>query len=266
MIAVAVPPAPEINWAATLGLSAGAIVVGLAALLWGRVIGRAMLMLAGAVGGFALSAHILPYAPNYPMLVKFGCTAGLAIVGLALARLIWAILGSSLFSGIACAALLGKPLLKLWKDVKPTFDSLAASGQMPTQEQVTTLSKAADAATQNVTLMVWLSILFIGLIPLVVGLLRPRLMTIFMTALLGGMAITGGLLGALIRYKPSVWDAAWAYWPVPLGLTVVLMTVGMVFQYHGALAADKKDDKREGAAPSDKPKPDEKPVAKKDAK
>ena len=98
---IPLPPLPEINALLAYGISAGGIIVGVIILLWGSRLHRAFLALTGAAVGVAIA---------YPLAQRFGfdlmVTRILAliilfVVGLLLARIIWAVLAGGVFASIA---------------------------------------------------------------------------------------------------------------------------------------------------------------------
>ena len=234
-------PAPPIQQipAWQLGLAAAlAVTVGVACLLWGRILHRALLMLAGAGAAYWLSVPLAGHSGLSLPVVRICAVLLLTAMGLILARIAWGLLGAGILAGLACLAVLPWCLHYAhpppWSAFGPTESLqqwLAEAGsclwamlQLQWQHQRIALIAAAGAAA--------------GL-PLILFLLRPRLAAIFMSALLGALLAVGGPAAAIGRASASLWAGAWKNWYVPAGLMAMLFVAGMIFQYRGAIAADR---------------------------
>lgn len=244
-------PAWPGGWAILLLIAA--LIAGGILLLWGRTVGRAALMLAAAAGAFCWAWDYVQTHPDYSMAVKFAATAGAAIAALVMARLIWALLAAASFSLLAGSLVLRQGFSGLWNDVWPQVESLLANQSTLPQAQAD-LQKSFATFDQPLSLL-WIVTGVVSVLTLVAGLLRPRLMVILMTSLLGAAAMVTGMVALATQVKPTTWNAAWLHPWIPLSLVSVGAALGMIYQYRSASAAEKK---AKQAADKDKPAAGEK--------
>lgn len=237
-------PAPPIDHipAWQVGLAAAtAIAVGAACLLWGRILRRPLVMLAGGGAAYWLSGPLAGQSGMSLPIARACAVLFLAVMGLILARIAWGLLAAGTIGGIACLAIL--PCCLQYAHPPPGFafepaeslpQWLTEAGrclwgilQFQWQHQNAALVVAAGAGA--------------GL-PLILFLLRPRLAAIFMSALIGAALAVCGSMAAIGRVSPSVWAGAWRNWYLPLGLMAALLVGGMIFQYRGAIAASRSEE------------------------
>ncbi len=242
-MAIAIPPAPE--WAPTLtyGLAAAGMIIGLAILLWGRIVGRGLLMALGACAGFFLAQPIVQQFPNYPMAIKFAATSVAAIGALLAGRIIWGTACGVVFAIVACIIAVPVAADALWRDIQSPIGAIMA-GSWPGSEQIDQLKGSVETFRDSVSAGMWAAILAALAIPVALGAFRPRLITIFGTGLFGAVGITAGLVLAATATKPAAWDVAWNRTYIPAGLFGLLLVVGVAYQYRSAFAADKKAKER----------------------
>jgi len=91
----------------------------------------------------------------------------------------------------------------------------------------------------------------VGLIPTMIGLWKPRFITIVMTSLTGATVVVGGSFLALIQSDPTRWPSVWSGLLIPLYIVGGLWVCGVAVQYSFALAAARKKKAREVARAQD---------------
>jgi hypothetical protein len=273
---------PPLQWGSTeYAVIAGAVVIGLLLMLWGRALGRAILGIAAAAAGVLLVAPLLaqvPFVKSFNLDFNIVRAAAGLIVGAAAmigARLVWGA-ASGAFLGLVVMALL---LIFVWPPAQsaaatrapaPTAtehsvrDALAHDAAKPTAAPATTLGAWSLNLVQSswhafITLwndkagiIVLALVLPVGL-PIVVGMIRPRFGAIFATSLLGATLLTLGVLALAIQLHPTVWDSVNSYVYVPVAVAALGLAIAMAYQYRSAKAAAAKAKK---AATPPAPKPD----------
>lgn len=229
----------------------GAIALGLALLLFGRLVWQLLSGLALAAGGvlaaqrFAGSWNVHPLIPP----VLLGLSG--AVLGVLLARLWWAVMLAALLAATAMT-------IALWRvgPIEP--------GAVEAMPAVETLAEwAGQAGWQAQRCLRWLwehhSLVALaagggaGLAALAVGLWRTVFTRIVLTCLIGATACVLGSVLLLAAFKRG-FDFSAGYRPfVLLGIGVVLGAVGMIYQYHSTRrggAAEKEEN--ESSAPKKK--------------
>lgn len=222
-----------------IGLVVVSALVGVALLLWGRVLHRALLVLValpvGLAGGWALG----PTIQVNPLVAGLVAGVALAVLAIVLARLLWAILAGLHVAGLVLAAMV------LWYlDAPLAASQPAGQGDVLAQGQV-----LAQQAFQSVfaehAAAICLATALSGLASLVVAFMLPRATVICMTSLLGAgkLSWTGGL--AAMLWMPSLSGHVSANPYVSGGLIGGLLLVGIVFQSAAELRARRGAAKRE---------------------
>ena len=246
MVEIPVPAMPVLEQPVAYALAAGAVLTGAILLLWGRRVHRVLLALAGAGAGWVL-AEPAAKAVNVDnrLLVAAAMIACLAILCAVAARAIWAIL-----AGASCGAAAGAAMvLRLLADQADAPKFQAKSPAL--SDWLTGLAEFAREAYQAVSAEHSAVVLAVAsgaaLVPLVIGLIWPRPVNIFMTALLGAVAMTKGLFVIAVKLAPSLWNGKWSDCRVPLGIAGVLMLLGLVCQGVGAARAARAA--RQGESP-----------------
>ncbi|MFB3892469.1 MAG: hypothetical protein ACE15C_10660 [Phycisphaerae bacterium] len=259
MTAIPTPPMPqmpqEVSGFILYGACAGAAVVALVLLLWGRTLGRVVLALAAAGAGVMLGGPLAVLLKAPPMVgqVALGITA--CALGLVLARPIWALFAAGLFESLALALIVSHylgvyeaknvPEFKLPEDVNTFVAWLAAFGTFSLEA----FDKVREANLGTLMIITVPA----GLLPLLIALMRPKTAAIFSSSILGGVLMTAALWLAAINVRPSLWPEDWWRFLIPTGVAVVLAIIGWVYQGHGELAAQREAaKKREEATPPKK--------------
>ena len=254
-MAIPMPPIESLP-AWQLGLTgAGAAVVGGIVLLWGRLVHRVVLMIAMAALAYCASPVLAAWTHLAPVVARGAAVLAAMILALVLARLIWAYLAgmaaAAAMAWVVLPSCLGEVADHPWPAFPTGIEGLAdwlaqAGGQLQAilliqwQGRQLWLLAAAGAA---------------AIIPFLLLLIRPRLGAIFMTCLLGGAATVAGLALIAGAVRVSALRAAWQNWPILAGMLGTLLLGGLVFQYYGAVQAEKAR-KEQAEKKSDKPTDD----------
>jgi hypothetical protein len=215
-------------------------------LLWGRILSRPFLGVAGAAVGTMLADSL---ARQFGL--SLTAAAMISILGLALAaavaaRLVWALAGGAFFGLIAVWVMLSGMLPNLPATSQPAFDTQTAgnwAGWFLACWQVLVAGVSVLWADHYVTIL-W-TICMGGGVPLVILLLLPRLGRIFMTGLVGAVSIAGGMLLAVSRFSRAGWPTAWPAYMTYAGIGAALLTFAIAFQTSGEVAAQRAKKKQE---------------------
>ena len=227
------------------------MVVGVLILLWGRHLGRGLLCVGGVVGGLLLAGPIAARFELNLTLVRIVGVVVLALGGLIFARLIWAAMVAILFAVPAECIVLARSLAEVAENKRIAFTPTDPTFTGWVVELCKFLLGGFWWLWEHNLGMLLAVVCPAILLPLVIALIRDRLGRIFMTSLLGGVMIVLGPVLAAAQLRPSVWDGVWTHWYAPLGAAAVLMIVGLVKQYRGAIRDDKMNKDRE-AEPREK--------------
>jgi len=245
------PPLPKLGpqWAWPMALVAAG--VGALLIVWGEKYHRAALaMVGGGIGallgpGLAVQVGISPLAGQIitPMV--------LAVVAVIFAHIVWAIVATALALGAAAWAL----ACHFPGTQGRQAAELGTWGQTVWEYGTSGLGDAWKANGLLVVLVLFPA----GAVPLFVGLLKPRLATVVMTAALGAAAMVFGVLLALAQVRASLWSEAMAQYGLPVACAGGLATFGMICQYRRILASrrrgeDEYRDADNGTSPAKAPK------------
>jgi hypothetical protein len=260
-----IPPAPQLSDTWAYVGAASAVIVGSALVVWGRLIGRPLLTLGAGVLGFLAggpAAGSLGLAPVVGQLVlTFAGLAG----GFLLDRLVWALLAGVLVAGPVLTAMFlrpgapastaASPAPATQGATSPAADSLAAYAQSCWGWFGATLTALWDI--NSGTLLI--TTCAIGGFFVVLGLIRPRLIRIAMTSLVGALAVVSGLVVGVSQPLKWFWPQAWQHVYLPGAAVLALLILGVVLQYRAALQAERSGKDREAKPPEQskgKPKSD----------
>ena len=206
-------------------------VVGVAMLLWGRLLHRGLLVLLAAGAGLVLGGH---YGRQIGLNVLLGQLAGaisLGLLGLVLARLVWAVMAgvhvAAVAAGLVAALYLGVQLAPVATQPAMGGD-LVAHGRAAVEHLAAALTKD-DLVTLNVAMI------SAGVAGLIVAFLLPRAAVVVMTSLLGA-----GLLSVPLAVATRLWVPPLDRRDVALGITGGLLVVGVLFQVAGAMRGRRK--------------------------
>lgn len=244
------PPLPLLSRTAMVIAIAGGLLLGVALLLTGRVIHRAFLALAGAGAGFVISTIIAERLKMDPSLSRLLIAIALGIVGMACARWIWAVIAAVLAAGgtsIAVGAYLGSKAMTV-SGIFKSADTFGAYVQSAGQSYLTAIQDiwSLNPAVTGAVIAV------AGLILLVLFAMMPRLGAVVMTSVAGAVIMVGASLILAGAIRQSLWLTAWQHWYVPASVAVLLVLVGIAFQYQ-ALPSPKPDEDK-GGPPDQKKK------------
>jgi hypothetical protein len=230
-----------------LAVAAGALLVGVLLALWGRTLGRIFLGLLAAAGGVAIGPAIAQRIGATTWVVQVSAAISFAILAAILARALWALLAAGIFAAGGLVVLAFRLGSALPKTAGPTSAPSDLAGAY--QEYFRQLGEYFNSMWSNHSMSMMLVIGLAGGIPLVIGLIRPRLVAIFMTACIGGSMIAGGLwLAAYVLaepLRPTLRSYSFIFGASAGGLAIL----SMVCQYRWALASDRKPSHRQAEPP-----------------
>lgn len=232
MIATFLIPLTDVSDTAIGCSLAACAVLGLVLLLWGRRVGRFLLMLAGGVGGVFLGMYAAPKLGVNVLAGQVSACIAAALLCFVLARLIWAALAIAM-TAFAAGYILFLHFLfdprQLVSDVAPgrTLAEYA-------NEVVLYLGPNIEKLWQQNMAVVLLAGGLVVTIPIVLMLLRPRLLTILTTALVGTAALIGSLVTLTAWGAPASQPVMQENWHVLGGLAVVVFVTGVAVQYRQA--------------------------------
>lgn len=237
MLNIPAPPQPQLDALAVCVLAAGGVAFGAAILLWGRILSRPLMALAGVVAGIAGAEALSRQFSVSPMVAAVAGAIAFGAVGAITARIIWALAAGALFGAAATIVMLANV-------AAPANGQAAfAPGDPGTGAWLAACWGHCNASLgavwkeQSATAL-W-TICLGGGVPLTVALLLPRLGKIFMTSLLGAVCVVGGVFLAVVQVQPSLWPARWLGYGIPITAAAVLLMFGIIYQFCGAILADR---------------------------
>ena len=248
MFSIPGPPLPQWSDLVAYGVSGACVLVALLILLWGRNLGRALLVVLAAGLGFALSAPIAERFELQLALVRPIAILAPALGALLLARLIWALMAGALAGIVAECIVFAQMINNIPADKQPSFAPTSSTLIAWGQELAVYFGRLfLLLATERTGLFLAAVTPPIALI-VVILLARDRLARIIMTALLGSAGVVFGPILAVCQFRPSLWDAIWTHWYVPAAIALVFMIASVVRQYLRALKEEKAIAQRQADA------------------
>jgi len=243
-----IPSPPHPQWAdlVAVGAAGACLVVGMVALLAGWKIARVLVCGLGVVAGLLLAAY---FELDLTFRLVAAVVAGL--LGLVLDRLVWALLMGAVCGGVAAGVLLDRAWGAMSSEGRPVFQAWDAGlgGWFGGVGGFAMDGLAALYGGQAVLLLVVVGPAVV--LPVVLGLLRPRLARIVMTSLSAGAAVACGPIIAATQFVPGCWDRVLALWYVPAGLAAMLAVAGLAIQYRSAIRSDRSKQEREAEPPAE---------------
>ena len=233
--------------ALALAVACGTAALGAMLLLWGRLVGRFVFLLAGAGAGWFAGPLLAAKVGVSPLIAQVALAAAAALLGVLLAPFWWAVLAGALAGGTAVYFTVLRYLSKV-PVVKFPSDSLG--GYLSALGEYVGKCLEAVWSEHAMTLAV-ASGLAAGL-PFLVGVLRLRLAAILMSSLVGGTAFMAALAWIMGLLAPASCDWLWNHWYVLGGAAAALAATGIALQYRRALRSDKTENEREGEPPNTK--------------
>lgn len=235
------------------GLAAGLIVIGGCMLIWGRIVHRAFLALAGAGVGLLIGAPIAAWLSLPPRIVQGVAAFVLAALSAVLARLVWALLLTLLLAGIATGVIVNMHWPELVEKEGPPPQVQEGQDPETFREATSDYYKGlCKSFWKDRHLLLVTVVSPVALTALILAVVLARFTQIGLTSLLGASWIVQGalLIGlTAFRFEATVTDSLARYRYVLLAITGVLTAAGMVLQYRGALAAEKTEEDEEEASP-----------------
>jgi hypothetical protein len=239
---------PELSDSIAYIASAVSIVIGLMLLGWGRLWSRPIVGLIGVGTGFLCGDLLAASAEVDSGVAKAAVGSVFGVLGFVAAPFIWAFLAGSLCSSVAGGFLAESFLASLPGDVPEVVEPAGGVTLAHWAESLALFAGDVNAEMwrkQAATMILVMAP--VGLIPTMIGLWKPRFITIVMTSLTGAIVVVSGSVIALVQSDPTRWPKAWSGLLIPLGIAGGLWVCGMAVQYSFALAAVRKKKAKEAA-------------------
>ena len=239
MLNIPLPPFPILNSIQILVASLLCIFAGGVLLVLGRHYGRAMLCVVGMLAGLWIGGLFGDHIPLAPWLARLLTAVVLGVVGLTLARFVWAIMAGSVFGSIAAWILLSTYLPSVAASNQPVFEEVGMGFIGGLGGVVEYGFGGLVAIWPGNQLLICLTVLPAAVIPIAVSSAHARLGKVLMSAIAGAMFVFAGLVLGLGRMSYPAWDWCWAHLymlAVPAGLLAV---GGTYWQFHHAIKADR---------------------------
>ncbi len=235
------------SWLPLLALVAAAM-LGLAMLLLGRVVHRAVLGLVGAAAGLVLGGGLAKQLNFHPLLGGAVLAIALGILGVVLARVFWAVVAAALAASLVAGATYGEqmrtelekhPALAASADrgavqaVRDAGQAVQAAGESAWQKRSTTALASAAAA---------------ALAAMAVGWFLPRATVVVLTSLIGA-ALTCAAVGAAVVFH---FGLSLQQHPVAVAVCFgVLLLLGLVAQVFGEVRSRGKGEEPDEETPAE---------------
>lgn len=227
-------------------IGAGLAVLGLLLLLWGRRLGRILMALTGAGGGFLAGGPLAVLVGLPPLVGQIACASLLVVLGLVLAPRLWGLVFGGLFAlaaGVVVALVSPQP-------PAPLASFLQGQAANTQQADLVDYLNRLGGHVKDALWVIWKAharvllpaIALVGILPAVLGVIKHRFATIFATCLIGVLLVAAGAyviaaanVGDMQPYVLPMYNA------IALGAgAVVLLALGMTGQYVGAIKAERK--------------------------
>lgn len=238
MIDVSIPPHPELARSAAYAVAVVCVVVGIMLSGWGRIWSRPLTAAIGVGVGLLLAGPVAARIEVDLLFAQVALASVLGVLGFVAAPVFWSLLAASIFVSVAVWLLAADYLAETGTRV--AMDSSADMGRW-----VHALGGVAGelwselwSGRRAVTVMV---VVPSGAVPLLIGLWRPRLVTITMTALTGPLVVVAGVLIAVTQSDPTRWPASWSGLRGPLIVAGALALCCVAFQYGRIMTAARKE-------------------------
>jgi hypothetical protein len=238
---ITIPPLPVVPAGIDLTSvyigSAVAAVLCLALLLWGRtILGRIVLAISTAGAGYLLAGYYSTFIPLPSLATQISSAVILGIFAVVAARIVWALVVSAFFEAAAVAFIINH-----FMNADPTLAWPAFVQQTDFQAWAGELGRyclvCLDVARQSNQTAILMITLPACLLPLMVGLIQPRIAAIFVTGLAGGIGLTGSLWFVAVLFRSTLWPADAMRFLIPAGVAIVLAIIGWVYQGNSEAAA-----------------------------
>ena len=229
---------------ALLGLAV-AVAMGLGLLLWGRLLHRGLLVIVAAITGLVLGGTFSPQIGLDPILGRLGAAVALGLLGLVLARAVWAALAGAVVAAVTFAIVSVVVLHVPLPQVPP-----GTAQDVPARYKAATTQAVAEAMDRRNPLLL-VATVGAGVAAVVGGFLLPRATVIVMTSLLGSSLLMAAGSFAAMTWLPSLLMGGSPRAPQILnGIAAGLLVLGIGFQTfaefrsgRSAAAEDDEDDK-----------------------
>ncbi len=257
LLDISAPPPPETTSTEVIVGAAIVTAFGVAMLVWGRHLHRALAVLIGIAAGLAVGPLLGAKFNFDATLARIALAATLGLLGLVLARGIWALSLCAFAAAVTAAGVMVYHLQWLPAADVPAY-------QPPAEVTFAAWAQAMQDYLWNIGQALWTmrrgiiaaSATGAGILALTLGLLKPRFTSIVITCLLGAVCVLTGATVLVLTGKPDLWGSVLQSAYYPLMAMGVLAVVGVVVQSVRARAeARKADEDQQAKAKKGKPDP-----------
>ena len=238
MSQLTVPSMPQ--WSDLSAYLAGGalIVLGAAMLVWGRWLGRPLMMLAcGAAGYFVASIQLtIPFFPQPVRQLVFIFV--LLCFGFVFERLVWAMLALALGAVLTAAWRMGVALAASVPETPADFQALAGSWW-------TMLVAFVGGQVQKPDVALVMAASTAALVIVLASIFCPRFIRVVMTSVLGAMLLGAGLVLSVCQALPWAWAQLWLRAPLALAAVAGLALLGAGLQLYAMARRDRIERQKE---------------------
>jgi len=236
-----------------------AVVLGAAMVVWGRLIGRPLVMIALGAGGIwlgPLAGELVKTWAGFeiPKPITQLLAAFLLVVGgFLFERVVWALL----LSALAVLPTAYFVVAKYWPAIP---DSVRPAATQPAADCLAAyLSTGSIQYWQAIIVgyqnFVWPIAFSLGaafIVPVAVGLFFPRFIRIMMTSLCGSLAVVVAVMLIIGSALPWAWEFIWKHLYIPAAVVLVPAVMGIFMQYRVAMRLDREEKERNEAREKEK--------------
>jgi len=239
MMDIPIPPQPLLDDSLAYGIAAGCVVVGVLLACWGRTLSRPLTGAGGAALGLLLAAPVATKLSVDLVVARVALATLLGVLGFVVAPFVW-----TLLTAVACVSVAWVVLVQEHLAAPEQVSQMEGAAESVEQWLVAFFRDGVWPVTKKLWNAQWGTALMVlcpaALIPLMIGLWKPKFLTSLMTSLIGALGIVAGAMLALAQYKESLWPTTWAGFYAPLGAAGLLAIGALAYQYNRFIVADRK--------------------------
>ena len=238
-------PAGLPEWLGTW-LTAGigvAFLLGLAMLLWGRVLHRGFIVLIAATLGLVAGGVVGPKIGTSVVVARLVGLVTFGLLALVLTRVVWAVLAGHVLASVAVAVV--AVVAGVYLDVPAVASQPAANAQWLAEAHAAS-QQAGEALWAAHGAMLIAAAAVAGMIGLVGGFCLPRAAAICMTSLIGWSLVSAAAILAMRMWAPTLLTAAAANPRTSAGVGGALLLGGLIFQAVGEVRSGRAGEEDDG--------------------
>lgn len=235
------------NWLPLVALAAMAL-LGLAMLLFGRVIHRAVLALIGVGVGLVVGGELARQFNFHPLLGGAALALTLGILGIVLARLFWAVVAAAFAVCLVAGATVGDQM-RAEVEANPALKAAVEQGPLQASKEARQAVQAAvNHAVQKRSTVATVSAAVAALVGLVIGFFLPRAAVVVLTSLIGAamLASAVGAGAVFLFHQPSERNSL----AITIGFCAVLL-LGLVVQSIAEIRSRRSEEESQEQEPAE---------------